>query len=437
MTIRLDKCQSFGAMKLNNVFSQIEPAIYLNNNKIPPVAIGSSFTYLGKIFDLDGKNQEAKKQIVQKLSNLLNITSNLKITTQTKLKIYQQYIFSQLTFELKLYKLGTTWVNNNMDSESIRHIRNWLSLPPSACVQELITTSKSKGGFGIPSFQQTYEKLLLKNRFSLKNNEQPEMQQIWTDTRNIHVILDALIEGNESIGSATRQLRAKHNEASLQHFLSLECQGSSARAIIKGIQRKEIIIWSEHIRTQPQFILQFAYKALLQLLPTASNLFKWKRIGSPHCSLCNINKSQTNLHTLSNCSSSTALTRYTTRHNTILEIISNWIASNISKDQTLYVDSPSSTFGSINEIFHEASRPDIVISNKTEVVVLELTVCHESNIEKSRTYKENKYKNLHQNLKLNIPSSKLRVFTLEITVLGFISDISEFLKFAKLPKLPT
>ena len=76
-------------MKLNNVFSQIEPAIYLNNNKIPPVAIGSSVTYLGKIFDLDGKNQEAKKQIVQKLSNLLNITSNLKITAQTKLKIYQ------------------------------------------------------------------------------------------------------------------------------------------------------------------------------------------------------------------------------------------------------------------------------------------------------------------------------------------------------------
>ena len=142
------------------------------------------------------------------------------------------------------------------------------------------------------------------------------MQQIWTDTRNIHVVLDALIEGNESIGSATRQLRAKHNEASLQHFLSLECQGSSARAIIKGIQSKEIIIWSEHIRTQPQFILQFAYKALLQLLPTASNLFKWKRIGSSHCPLCNINKSQTNLHTLSNCSSVTALTRYTTRHTT-------------------------------------------------------------------------------------------------------------------------
>ena len=201
MTIRFDKCESFGAMKHNNVFSQIEPAIYLNNNKILPVAIGSSFTYLGKIFDLDGKNQEAKEQIVQKLSNLLNITSNLKITAQTKLKIYQQYIFSQLTFELKLYKLGTTWVNNNMDSDSIRHIRNWLSLPPSACVQELITTSKSKCGFGIPSFQQTYEKLLLTNRFSLKDNEQPEMQQIWTETRNIHVVLGLRLRDTNPLGA--------------------------------------------------------------------------------------------------------------------------------------------------------------------------------------------------------------------------------------------
>ena len=170
MTIRLDKCQSFGAMKLINVFSQIEPAIHLNNNKIPPVAIGSSFTYLGKIFDLDGKNQEAKKQIIQKLSNLLNITSNLKITAQTKLKIYQQYIFSQLTFELKLYKLGTTWVNNNIDFESIRHIRNWLSLPPSACVQELITTSniKIKMRFRNPFFPTNIRKTSSKEQILSK-----------------------------------------------------------------------------------------------------------------------------------------------------------------------------------------------------------------------------------------------------------------------------
>ena len=85
-------------------------------------------------------------------------------------------------------------------------------------------------------------------------------------------------------------------------------------------------------------------------------------------------------------------------------------------------------------LIDEASCTDIATSNKTEVVVLELTVFHESNSEKSRTYKKNKYKHLHQNLKLNIPRSNLRVFTLEITVLAKF-DISEFSKFAKLPTL--
>src|SRR6218665_376790 len=46
MLIRLDKCSSFGMMKRNNSFDQVEPGVYVGGSRIPPVPIGGSFTYL-------------------------------------------------------------------------------------------------------------------------------------------------------------------------------------------------------------------------------------------------------------------------------------------------------------------------------------------------------------------------------------------------------
>src|SRR6218665_634717 len=43
MSIRLDKCCTFGMLKKNNVFGQIEPALYLNSQAIPVVTMGDSF----------------------------------------------------------------------------------------------------------------------------------------------------------------------------------------------------------------------------------------------------------------------------------------------------------------------------------------------------------------------------------------------------------
>ena len=80
--------------------------------------------------------------------------------------------------------------------------------------------------------------------------------------------------------------------------------------------------------------------------------------------------------------------------------------------------------------------PDVVLVKKSRVFVLELTVCHESNLLKSKLYKLNKYENIKQHLKPEHSHSTVELFTLEISVLGFVSDLSEFCKSLKLPKLP-
>ena len=128
---------------------------------------------------------------------------------------------------------------------------------------------------------------------------------------------------------------------------------------------------------------------MLQVLPTNSNLAKWNHSIDSGCGLCSAPK-QTNKHVLSNCSA--ALERYKIRHNNILLLLANWIQRCISTDSILCVDIDGSTvFQAIDKVFQSTIRPDLVIFDASNVAVLELTICHESNILKSRSYTINKY----------------------------------------------
>ena len=76
--------------------------------------------------------------------------------------------------------------------------------------------------------------------------------------------------------------------------------------------------------SMPQHIFNFARKALIQHLPTASNLFRWKKIGK-NAVYCN--GFQSNKHVLANCSAVVSLERYTRRHNNILQLLAEWIST--------------------------------------------------------------------------------------------------------------
>ena len=58
----------------------------------------------------------------------------------------------------------------------------------------------------------------------------------------------------------------------------------------------------------------------------------------------------------------------------------------ISDQQKLYADIPGD-YNPIDEIFEPAVRPDIALVDGSKIIILELTVCHESNLEKSKLLK--------------------------------------------------
>ena len=151
--------------KRDRVFQQIESALFINQEKIPAIPIGLHFVYLGKIYDFDLANERAKQVVKEKLQTMLRTTSLLRVTVQMKLKVLKTYIHSQLSFELRLYNFGSTWIEDCLDTPCANQVRYWLNMPPSGCIKEMMALPKHKCGLGIPSFLDVSEKLWLEISF--------------------------------------------------------------------------------------------------------------------------------------------------------------------------------------------------------------------------------------------------------------------------------
>ena len=84
----------------------------------------------------------------------------------------------------------------------------------------------------------------------------------------------------------------------------------------------------------------------------------------------------------------------TFKHNSILSLILAWLRSNrpISV-QLLYANLSDQNVLPVCDLFQHF-RPDIAIVSRHSVEILELTVCHESNLISSNNYKKNKYQDI-------------------------------------------
>ena len=139
---------------------QILPNISVNAGHVPAIAMGDHFKYLGRYFDFKMDDSLPKSEILTKVSALLKTISDLQIKPQTKLKIFDRYIPSQISFYLRLCNFSTTWVVEHLDALCIRHIRQWIEAPLSSCVSEWLIAPHKKRGMGIPSFKNSLERLI-------------------------------------------------------------------------------------------------------------------------------------------------------------------------------------------------------------------------------------------------------------------------------------
>ena len=101
----------------------------------------------------------------------------------------------------------------------------------------------------------------------------------------------------------------------------------------------------------------------------------------------------------------------------------------------LYADLLGSGCLSISDLFVNC-RPDIAVCDRGNISILELTVCHETNLEKSRNFKATKYANIEHSRTATASHLNVSLFTCEVSTLGFIPDISAFgMKPSFIPKI--
>jgi len=307
-------------------------------------------------------------------------------------------------------------------------VRLWIEAPISSCVAEWLIVSKSKCGLGVPSWKNRFEKLLISKRFALKNSPNVNIKNLWSDTNGKNIQTDSLLT-TRTLKEALNIVSKEQKKLATNHLTSLSYQGLCIKAVTENIPGRKINLWAKMSESLTSHIYNFVRKAIQSQLPTLSNLVRWGRESVNLCPLCNV--SQTNKHVLSNCSHTDVLKRYLDRHNTILTLLANWFKSKITNGYILCVDLPGSCFKQTQDLL-VGLRPDIVIMNDKELVVTELTICHETNLESSKQYKD-KYKNLHNFRSEQIKNHKVSLTACEVSVLGFVQLDSDTLSKFGIP----
>ena len=156
--------------------------------------------------------------------------------------------------------------------------------------------------------------------------------------------------------------------------IKLSHQGSFFSSIFMFSLLKLNMIWSTCQSKLPKNIFNFTIRYINNSLPTRKNLGKWGITSSSNCSFC-LNP-ETLLHVVAGCSP--CLNRFTWRHDSILNFISNNIPS--QHFQNIFADLPG--FPNPSIITGDTYRPDLLLMTKNNCLyILELTVGYETKLQ--------------------------------------------------------
>ena len=130
--------------KIKSIQTQILPKLSIHAGEIHAIPVGGHFTYLGRIFDFEMKCTEGKTEIIRKtVEKYLRIITKLKLKPQTKLKIFDRFIPSQISFKLRVCNISVTWISESLDTLCLRYIRQWLETPISSSTNGLSHQAKN------------------------------------------------------------------------------------------------------------------------------------------------------------------------------------------------------------------------------------------------------------------------------------------------------
>lgn len=272
--------------------------------------------------------------------------------------------------------------------------------------------------FKLPS--DVFNNCQISTRRLLKSSKDPNIKRLYSlsksQTSVLHdEIVESAVEGEDHVSKAScnKIQKQKLEECTWQEFLELKKQSLIIKFINDHLPAQRITSWQHVVDRMPTNIFNFCRRAIILALPTKANLKSWNLANTNICSLCN-QKTQTQHHILNNCSRGADEKRYTWRHDSVLHTMAYHLERITTKGYKLFVDIPE--YDTPGNLF-TSQRPDIAFKKGNDVYVVELTICFETNFEKSRNFKMNRYNHLETNLKDT--KHNLKTFYIEFSSLGF------------------
>ena len=193
LSIRVEKCHTFGIKKYTSKVVQYEPVITLLGKRIPPIQSGESFTYLGKQFNFEMNCEEIKSQLINEINDYLSKIDLFTMKPFSKIRVVQTYVYSKLRWRFSIYPLTVTWIQQNLDSVVSRYLRKWLHIPISGNISHL-QFPKSKLGVDFCSMADIYQQCQMSVRRVLRGSTNADIQHLYAVTSLKNVNINEIIE---------------------------------------------------------------------------------------------------------------------------------------------------------------------------------------------------------------------------------------------------
>lgn len=446
---------------------------------------------LGRQYDTTLKDKNASKDTEEMLSNGLGAIRKSGLIGKFMIWCLQFMLIPKLLWPLLIYDIPVSTVER-MEAKINKFTRKWLGVPPSLTsvalygkntklrlpFKSLVEEYKAGKARLLCMLQDSPDEFVRSTEPTLKTGRK------WNVKKKVEASKEALklkeiighTQSNRAgLGLTSRKLYSKAHAKERRNMIIDEIRGEEEQGRLqKAVQQSQqgqwtswenalqrSLSWNDIWHMAPLRI-SFIIRAVYDVLPTNSNMFKWNMAEDPNCALCG--KRQTLEHVLSSCSKALALGRYTWRHNRVLNELASAVTDAVCKansrleadaprgfagvrfvsagyaDQldSRHADQPSGTILSSavdwemaadlpgcrkypTAIIKTGKRPDIVLSSKTtnQVVMIELTVPFESRLEESHFFKESKYRDLAGELRKE--GMIARVFAVEVGARGLLS----------------
>ena len=470
------KCK--GCLLKRGKFSEYEDLVLYDGTKMKCLEEGDTYKFMGVYQNIKLDKDRLESSLLKMVKQRAHVIWSSDLYDANKVLATNVFVNGCVQYYLWGCNMRIDFLKE-VDRE-IRKVMNVGGAKHTNSVNEGLYLSRSKGGRGLRSVENTYKEVKIKSAMKLKTNKDPRMKlvnkfhQVHLHSSSYSLFKEAeryclekglqsrceeeemtITNSDEVISTAeenckgklTRMLRTINESHNLQTVLHCSWQGVIMKTIIEDeTKMKGNFDWLCRWKSCPTSTIS---EMMLLLYQTLNTKCYRKHLKTPEegavcdtiCSLCK-NGEESVRHLLSNCGELVKKV-YVNRHNDalkcfffellgklkLIEEVPSWFAKievkpEYENDEFLVSWNIPEFSGKDGETLRDSATPDGKLTMKKEkkIYLIEQTIPWVSNRDKKYDFKANKYSDIQQFLRLENPGFVVDQITLVMDVFGGYSE---------------